>query len=127
MFYLSRPFLRNTSGRLLLKYWIKFSIFFPCYRVPDSLSNTYDMSLREKCLYSEIFWYVFSHIRTEYGEIRSISPYSAQMREKTDQKTPNTDTSHAVCVSGYHFLGRYTQRQAAKVAIHVLDIVSKNV
>ena len=32
------------------------------------------------------FWTVFSRIRTEYGEIRSISPYSVQMRENTDQK-----------------------------------------
>ena len=28
--------------------------------------------LREKCPYSELFWSVFSNIRTEYGEIRSI-------------------------------------------------------
>ena len=28
----------------------------------------------------------FSRIRTEYGEIRSISPYSVQMRENTDQE-----------------------------------------
>ena len=27
-------------------------------------------SLREKCPYSELFWSVFSRIRTEYGEIR---------------------------------------------------------
>ena len=32
------------------------------------------------------FWSVFSHIRTEYGEIRRISPYSVRMRENTDQK-----------------------------------------
>ena len=32
------------------------------------------------------FWSLFSHIRTEYGEIRSISPYSVRMRENTDQK-----------------------------------------
>ena len=32
---------------------------------------------REKCLYSELFWSVFSRIRTEYGEVR--------MRENTDQ------------------------------------------
>ena len=25
-------------------------------------------TLREKCLYSELFWSVFSRIRTEYGE-----------------------------------------------------------
>ena len=29
--------------------------------------------MSEKCLYSEIFWSVFSRIRTEYGEIRSDS------------------------------------------------------
>ena len=32
------------------------------------------------------FWSVFSNIRTEYGEIPCISPYSVQMRENTDQK-----------------------------------------
>ena len=32
------------------------------------------------------FWFVFFRIRTEYGEIRSISPYSGRMQENTDQK-----------------------------------------
>ena len=32
------------------------------------------------------FWSVFSRIRTEYGEIRNISPYSVRMWENTDQK-----------------------------------------
>ena len=32
------------------------------------------------------FWSVFSRIRAEYEEIRSISPYSVWMRENTDQK-----------------------------------------
>ena len=32
------------------------------------------------------FWSVFSRIRTEYREIRSISPYSAQMWENKDHK-----------------------------------------
>ena len=35
--------------------------------------------------YSELFWSLFSHIRTEYGDIRSIFPYSVRMRENTDQ------------------------------------------
>ena len=39
-----------------------------------------------KCPYSEFFWSVFSRIRTEYAEILRISPYSARMRENTDQK-----------------------------------------
>ena len=37
-------------------------------------------------LIRRFFWYVFSRFRTEYGEIRSISPYSVRMRENTDQK-----------------------------------------
>ena len=44
------------------------------------------LSLREKCPYSEFFWSVFSCIRTEYGERQSISPYSVRMRENMDQK-----------------------------------------
>ena len=32
------------------------------------------------------FWSLFSHIRTEYGEIRSISLYSVRIRENADQK-----------------------------------------
>ena len=43
------------------------------------------VALRKKCPYSEFFWSVFSRIRTEYGEIGSISPYLVQMRENTDQ------------------------------------------
>ena len=66
--------------------------------------------MRRKCPYEELFWSVFSHIRrekcsylkffrsllyrilTEYGEIRSISPYSVRMRENTDQK--NSEYGH---------------------------------
>ena len=50
------------------------------------------MILREKCLYSELFWSVFSRIRTEYGEIRSISPYSVRMWENADQN--NSEYGH---------------------------------
>ena len=32
------------------------------------------------------FWSLFSHSRTKYREIRSISPYSFRMRENTDQQ-----------------------------------------
>ena len=45
----------------------------------------YYNSLRKKCTYSELFWSVFSRIRTEYGEMQSISPYLVQIRENTDQ------------------------------------------
>ena len=43
-------------------------------------------TLCEKCPFPEFLWSVFSRIRTEYGEIRSISPYSVRMRENADQK-----------------------------------------
>ena len=32
------------------------------------------------------FWSVFSRTRVEYGDLRNKSPYSAQIREDTDQK-----------------------------------------
>ena len=47
--------------------------------------NPLSWSLREKCPYSELFWSAFCHIRTEYGEILRISPYSVRMRENADQ------------------------------------------
>ena len=43
--------------------------------------------MRKKYPYSEFFWSVFSRIGTEYGEIRSISPYLVRMQENTDQKS----------------------------------------
>ena len=50
------------------------------------------LTLTEKCTYSEFFWSVFSRIRTEYGEIKSIAPYSVRMRENIDQK--NSEYGH---------------------------------
>ena len=49
-------------------------------------------ALREKCPYSELFWPAFFRIRTEYGEILLISPYSVRMRENTDQN--NSEYGH---------------------------------
>ena len=36
--------------------------------------------------YGVSFWFVFCHIRTAYGNLLRESPYSAQIRENTDQK-----------------------------------------
>ena len=38
-------------------------------------------ALREKCPYLELFWSKFSHIWTEYREIRSNSTYTVRMRK----------------------------------------------
>ena len=40
----------------------------------------------------ELFWSVFSRIRTECGEIRSASPYLIRMRENVDQN--NSEYGH---------------------------------
>ena len=49
-------------------------------------------TLRENCRYSELFWSVFSRIQAEYGEVRSISPYSVQKRGNADQN--NCENGH---------------------------------
>ena len=61
-----------------------------------ALATTKNFTLRKMCQYSELFWSAFSCIRTEYGEIRSISPYSVQMRENGDQN--NSEYGHFVAV-----------------------------
>ena len=48
-------------------------------------SVVFMITLREKCPYSELFWFVFSRIR-------SISQYSVPMRENTDQN--NSEYRH---------------------------------
>ena len=43
------------------------------------------------------FWSVFSRIRTEYGDILCISPYSVRVRENTDQKKLHIWTLFTQC------------------------------
>ena len=50
------------------------------------------LTLNEKYPYSEFFSFVFSRIRTEYGEILRISRYSVQIQESTDLK--NSEYGH---------------------------------
>ena len=45
------------------------------------------LPLREKCPYSELFWFLFSRIWTEYEKIVCISPYSVRMRENANQNS----------------------------------------
>ena len=71
------------------------------------------MAFRKKCPYSEFFWTVFSRIRTEYREMRSIPPYSVRLNtercgvslriqskcgKKRTRKTPNTNR-HCTCLA----------------------------
>ena len=63
----------NMKTSLFLEQYCKYSV---------QLNH---LALRKKCPYSELFWNVFSCIRTEYGNILHISSHSVRMREKTDQ------------------------------------------
>ena len=67
------------------------------FSVRSGRNLVHDSTLREKCTNTEFFWSVFSCIRTKYGVILRISPYSNIMLENKDQKkTPYLDTFHAV-------------------------------
>ena len=74
----------------------------------------FNLSLRVKCPYSELFWFVFSRIRTEYWQLRSISTYAIQMRENTNQN--NSEYGHflrSVCNFWHKYLENsvmFTQR-----------------
>ena len=48
--------------------------------------------MREKCPYSELFWFAFPHIWTEYGEIFRICPYSVRMQENAEDN--NSEDGH---------------------------------
>ena len=46
---------------------------------------TWQVTMREKYPCSGLFWFIFFHIWTEYGEILPISPYSVQLQENTEE------------------------------------------
>ena len=86
---------------------VKFRYFtLQClyYRTAEAYSEPFQISkikpLGKKCQYSELFWSVFSSIWTEYGEIRSISPYSIRVSRMRTRMTSNTDTFHTVSILG---------------------------
>ena len=72
--------------------WEIWTALSPTNCCSNSLLKCGSVPPCENCPYSEFFWPAFSRIWTEYEEIRSISPYSVQMRENTDQK--NSEYGH---------------------------------
>ena len=77
-------------------------VFVPHPKLNNCRKLLLSKALRKMCPYLELFWSVFSRIRTEYGEIWSISPYSFRMRVNTDQN--NFEYEHFSCSEGnvYH-------------------------
>ena len=47
---------------------------------------THDSNCVKSIQILSFFWFVFSCMQTEYGNLRSKSPYSVQIQENTDQK-----------------------------------------
>ena len=61
------------------------------------VSGSFSQTLREKCPCSELFWSAFSRIRTEYGDIYSVSLRIQSECEKMQSRiTPDKDTFYAV-------------------------------
>ena len=67
----------------------------------------------------------FFRIRTEYGEIQSVSPYLARMRENAEKTqtriTPNTDTFYAVNVISFMKQNRIGFRDVFKTHPNFYD------
>ena len=89
----------NTAYMLLpFINWDCFNFIFYIYFIISlCLQWSHSLTLREKCPYSECFWPVFSCIRTEYRDIRSIFPYSIWIWENTDQKNSRIRTLFTRC------------------------------
>ena len=74
--YLTHEVKYRVAATRLFLFYFKFPIIFLIQPIE---------TMRKKCPYSELIWSAFPRICTEYGEIPSISPYSVQIRENSDQ------------------------------------------
>ena len=81
----------------------QFSCFSFLYLIGYLISYKLKLTLlRKKCPYSELCWSLFSRIRNEYGEMRSIYPHSVRMWENKDQK--NSKYRHFSCSVNLHIV-----------------------
>ena len=68
---------------------LKMWLFWKEIPVPPKLVLTLSTNIDtvwKVSKYGSYFWSVYSWIRTDYGEIPRISPYSVQIQENMDQK-----------------------------------------
>ena len=95
---------------ILLVFYI--SIFLKIFSIfwQAKVESTYHCVKNVQIL--SFFWSVFSHIRTEYGEIRSIPLYSVQMRGNMDQKK-------------LHIWTLFTQFIRTKIIVFINNILQK--
>ena len=53
---------------------------------PVSKNNNNNNNISQSLFVFGVFWSVFSHIRTEYGDLLRKSQYSVWIQENVDQK-----------------------------------------
>ena len=80
-------FCKNCKRKIFAKYFIMY-----LWQVLNTSHCVESVQIRS------FFWSVFSRIRTEYGEILHISPYSVRMWENTDQKKLRICTLFTQCL-----------------------------
>ena len=67
---------QTDASILIISWW---------YNINEKVGSQWNHCVKSVQIQS-YFWSVFSCIRTEYGDLRSKSPYSVRIRENTDQK-----------------------------------------
>ena len=82
--------MRGTSKKLIMQDCKNYA--------RNENSRIFVYALREKCPNTEFFWSVFFRIWTEYGDLRSESPYSVRIWGNTDQKKLRIWTLFTQCV-----------------------------
>ena len=84
--------MKNHLDHLFPQIWISALAVSLLLKLPVRKLEPIFVLWKIRCLkcvqIRSLFWSLFSRIRTEYGEILRISPYSVRMRENTDQKKP---------------------------------------
>ena len=79
---------------------------------------------RKKCPYSELFWAVFSCIRTKYGVSLRIPSECGKMRPRI---TPNTDTFHVVYGPQIWSIKKLWQDSKYASVLHCFNNVKPNI
>ena len=67
----SRVIWRTFLYRFLSLSFFSMNLHCLCYNSFDKIAQ---FALRKRCPYLELFWSVFSRIRTEYGDLSVFSP-----------------------------------------------------
>ena len=79
------------------------------YAFACSVSKSGWVPLHGKCLYSELFWSVFSALGLNMENYRINLHIQSECGKVWTRKTSNTDTFHAVCSLGFKIVACQSQ------------------